>query len=75
MEVRRAAATKRRMDRGPTSPAENIEGKNDPIATVLNELARQERLKRCKVDKQKVLWSWVSGEITGQNGESRTRMA
>ena len=36
---------------------ENIEGKNDIISSVLNELAGQGRLRRRKEGKQKVLWS------------------
>ena len=49
---------------------ENIEGKNDTIASVLNEMAGQGRLKRRKVGKQKVLWSLVRGEIRGQNAKA-----
>ena len=41
---------------------ENIEGKNDTIASVLNELAGQGRLRRRRKGKQKVLWSLVSRE-------------
>ena len=42
---------------------ENIEGKNDIISSVLNELAGQGQLKRRKQGKQKVLWSLAGGEI------------
>ena len=41
---------------------ENVEGKNDTIANVLNELVGQGRLKRRKECKQKVLWSLVRDE-------------
>ena len=41
---------------------ENVEGKNDTIASVLNELAGQGRLRRSRKGKQKVLWSLVSRE-------------
>ena len=49
---------------------ENIEGKNDTIASVLNELARQGRLKRRKKGKQKGLWSLIRGEVPGPNAEA-----
>ena len=41
---------------------ENIEGKNDTLVGVLNELLGQGRLRRRKEGKQKVLWSLVNGE-------------
>ena len=41
---------------------ENIEGKNDTLVGVLNELLGQGRLRRRKEGKQKVLWSLVDGE-------------
>ena len=46
---------------------ENIEGKNDTIASVLNELAGQGRLRRSRKAKQRVLWSLVNEEIPGRS--------
>ena len=46
---------------------ENIEGKNDTIASVLNELAGQGRLRRRRKGKQRVLWSLVNEEIPGRS--------
>ena len=41
---------------------ENIQGKNNTLAGVLNEMAGQGRLRRRKKGKQKVLWSLAGGE-------------
>ena len=41
---------------------ENIQGKNNTLAGVLNEMEGQGRLRRCKNGKQKVLWSLAGGE-------------
>ncbi len=43
---------------------ENVEGKNDTIGSVLNELARQGRVKYHKKGKQKVLWSLIRHEMS-----------
>ena len=41
---------------------ENIQGKNNTLAGVLNEMEGQGRLRRRKNGKQKVLWSLAGGE-------------
>ena len=41
---------------------ENIQGKNNTLAGVLNEMAGQGRLRRRKNGKQKVLWSLTGAE-------------
>ena len=41
---------------------ENIQGKNNTLAGVLNEMEGQGRLRRCKKGTQKVLWSLAGGE-------------
>ena len=49
---------------------EDIEGKNDTITSVLNELAGPGRLRRRRKGKQTVFWSLVKDEIPGR-GRSR----
>lgn len=49
---------------------ENVEGKNDTIASVLKELAGQGCLQRHEKGKQKVLWSLIGGEVSGSSGSA-----
>ena len=51
---------------------ENIEGKNDTIASVLNELARQGQLRRRRKGKQKLLWSLVGKETAAKEERFET---
>ncbi len=50
---------------------ENVEGKNDTIGSVLNELARQGRVKLHKKGKQKVLWSLIRHETSESNESAK----
>ena len=51
---------------------ENIEGKNATVASVLNEMAGDGRLRRGKKGQQKVLWSLAGEEISGEEIPSKT---